>query len=594
MFFIKKLELTTIDDVKSYVYFTPGLNIIYGESNTGKSLVLDCIDYLLGAKEHRFDNKLKIQSVTLLLDVRGKEVSLSRKIDSNEIEVVSKISEIKSDVYKLYGKKCINSVWLKLMGIKDDTKILMTLGGRKQRFTVRTICHTFLIDETRIQGTSSILASGSGTNKNVATSTLTALLYMATGKNYITDELSDDNKTKKIKYAAVKEFVERSLEDLEKTKERELCEQDGETPEILQKKIDKILEDLGATEERNSKLLSKSQKLAKEITKIDSKITEYIVLKDRNSNLLTQYESDIRRLTFIAEGDIYNESIPVLDVCPFCDGQLSQNQSESCINAAFAEVQKIETQIKDVKSVQVSIEKQIEELYIERTAVVREREKIEMVILRKLKPQIKILKTNLQDYAIALSKHKAVELINTLSSVLNKELKDIDVEASRDIVFDLRAKIEEVFVNKLEEELKALLTECNYPKFANVTFDLNDYDVVVDQHKKSTQGQGFRALLNTALAISIKNVLDKYHNYQYPVMVIDSPVLSLKENEDAERIGDTMKIGLFKYFVKYQNGPQMIVIENEIPKIDYEDTNLIKFTKNKENGRYGLIEGYTE
>lgn len=198
MFFIKKLELTTIDDVKSYVYFTPGLNIIYGESNTGKSLVLDCIDYLLGAKEHRFDNKLKIQSVTLLLDVRGKEVSLSRKIDSNEIEVVSKISEIKSDVYKLYGKKCINSVWLKLMGIKDDTKILMTLGGRKQRFTVRTICHTFLIDETRIQGTSSILASGSGTNKNVATSTLTALLYMATGKNYITDELSDDNKTKKL------------------------------------------------------------------------------------------------------------------------------------------------------------------------------------------------------------------------------------------------------------------------------------------------------------------------------------------------------------------------------------------------------------
>lgn len=57
---------------------------------------------------------------------------------------------------------------------------------------------------------------------------------------------------------------------------------------------------------------------------------------------------------------------------------------------------------------------------------------------------------------------------------------------------------------------------------------------------------------------------------------------------------ESMKIGLFKYFVKYQNGPQMIVIENEIPKIDYEDTNLIKFTKNKENGRYGLIEGYTE
>lgn len=38
MFFIKKLELTTIDDVKSYVYFTPGLNIIYLKLPTSKKL----------------------------------------------------------------------------------------------------------------------------------------------------------------------------------------------------------------------------------------------------------------------------------------------------------------------------------------------------------------------------------------------------------------------------------------------------------------------------------------------------------------------------------------------------------------------------
>jgi len=38
----------------------------------------------------------------------------------------------------------------------------------------------------------------------------------------------------------------------------------------------------------------------------------------------------------------------------------------------------------------------------------------------------------------------------------------------------------------------------------------------------------------------------------------------------------------------------MIIIENEIPELDYGKANLIHFTKDTEVGRYGLLHGVTE
>lgn len=71
MFYIKRLTLVTGNGVQSYLDLEPGLNIIYGESNTGKSLIVDCIDYMFGATEHRFDQKLDIKELRIDIDVDG-------------------------------------------------------------------------------------------------------------------------------------------------------------------------------------------------------------------------------------------------------------------------------------------------------------------------------------------------------------------------------------------------------------------------------------------------------------------------------------------------------------------------------------------
>lgn len=49
-FFIKSLIISGKNKRTSTLNFDEGLNIIYGPSNTGKTYVLKCIDFVFGSK----------------------------------------------------------------------------------------------------------------------------------------------------------------------------------------------------------------------------------------------------------------------------------------------------------------------------------------------------------------------------------------------------------------------------------------------------------------------------------------------------------------------------------------------------------------
>lgn len=80
--------------------------------------------------------------------------------------------------------------------------------------------------------------------------------------------------------------------------------------------------------------------------------------------------------------------------------------------------------------------------------------------------------------------------------------------------------------------------------------------------------------------------------YKPSVFVIDTPLLGLDERNKVES-QDSMKENLFRYFIDNQNEGQLIIIENTInlPTLDYSSfgVNEIKFTEDKNNGRYGYL-----
>ena len=87
--------------------------------------------------------------------------------------------------------------------------------------------------------------------------------------------------------------------------------------------------------------------------------------------------------------------------------------------------------------------------------------------------------------------------------------------------------------------------------------------------------------------------MEEKAKYSPNFLVLDSPILSLKEKQ-SKKPSETMRNTLFENIISKQNGIQTIVIENEIPDIDYRGVNIIHFTKEKDYGRYGFLMDVTD
>lgn len=66
-FYIERLIVTGNGKEPSILEFKEGLNIVCGPSDTGKSYVLECIDYLFGSDKIRFDRNTGYDWVKLII-----------------------------------------------------------------------------------------------------------------------------------------------------------------------------------------------------------------------------------------------------------------------------------------------------------------------------------------------------------------------------------------------------------------------------------------------------------------------------------------------------------------------------------------------
>ena len=612
MYYIKRFIIASKTEsgerIGSILDLAPGLNIVYGPSNTGKTLILDCVDFMLGGEARRlYKPALRIYAVTMILDVDGAEVSLYRELDEkkNDIIVISKAPGIEGGTYtvgaKTKDKDTISSLWLKLMGIDKDVKIIRQIeDSMEQALTVRTFYHFFVINENRISGENSILKAGSQTyTKNIPVPTITSLIYLAKELNYISPNEAPKTSSKiiTVKRTTAQSIVDGSVNAMRERETISIKSDDPRTVEEIQTEINEILEQISAAEDSLQKTTDRDQIVTNQLIEITSAIAESTILKNRYNALRTQYESDMRRLTFIAEADIHKGKIPKLDHCPFCNGELPKEKTQSCLDAAIAEADKIELRIKDLQYADEALSKEMDKLQSQREALVREQQQVQAAIRGELRPQVEALRDKLAIFTAALEKAKAKEMLKHFTEVLNEQLLRIKNEDEFSNDFDVREKIREVLQEPLERLLTEILEKCNYDNYVGSRFDEDMCDVVVNGSEKLSQGQGFRAFLNSVMALAVQEMLNEFNMHMPHLLVMDSPILSLKEREEdkgTEITSDSMRGGLFQYMIEHEKNRQTIILENEIPTLDYSTANIIHFTRKIGDGRFGLIEGYRD
>ena len=208
-FFIKSLIISGENKRTSTLDFDEGLNIIYGPSNTGKTYVLKCIDFVFGCK-----NKEPIPSssgytlIKLLIQTDNGQVSIEREIGNNKISVVSENPLIQSKTYK---KQDLGVALLGLIGIQGSPTIIKNSRYETVNLTWRSFMHSFVIDEEEVIQQQPILISKESTAKTVS---LSALLYLISAPDASKINPIEDKKIQEARKRAVEKYIAEEIDKL--------------------------------------------------------------------------------------------------------------------------------------------------------------------------------------------------------------------------------------------------------------------------------------------------------------------------------------------------------------------------------------------
>jgi hypothetical protein len=591
-FYIKKISLSGNNVKTSSLELNDGLNIICGPSNTGKSYIAECLDYMFGcdAKDFRIGKDTGYDSVCMQIVTGNGDVTLERKFEDNQIYIKSTNPDIKSGKYSTgKAKQNINNMWLQLMGIDDAPDIIKKETFERQALTLRSFLHTFFIEEDNVFQEESIMFQKIHTTR---TAILSILLYLMTADSLKGADPREDKKMKEVRKRAVMKYINDNLSSLA-ARRNELKEVQAPDVNDIQQKINSLLKEITETEGQISIAVARSKDLSNEIYTLNELLAECNMLYNRYKILRSQYTSDIKRLTFIVEGELHKGKIPENLHCPFCDGVLPKEEETSCVEAAKAELQKLISQLRDLDDAENDILSERQNLQEKSTRLIDEHSEIETLINSELKPWVATLRKTLNEYRYSIEIHNETSIIQRFENSMVADLVDIETEEESEIKYKPREYFNSEIKKKINKILTNILESCNFENFSSAYFSLDSFDVVINGKAKQKYGKGYRAFLNTVVALTFMEYLSQYGAFSPGMLIIDSPILSLKEKGN-EKASDSMKASLFKYMLDKQKNGQTIIIENEIPDLDYSKANLIRFTKDITEGRYGLLYGIEE
>ena len=600
-FTIRKLTVSGGGHQDSIIEFTDGLNIIIGPSNTGKSLIMDCIDYVFGftPKINRpskiVDNSNGYTHVELELKTDKESVSLKREIGTTKVSVISHHSEIESGSYSSdrNAKKNINDIFLKLIGINDVHKVLSSQKGSTQSLTWRSILHLFFMKQNDIDRESSALLSP---NAMGSTSSAAALLYLLTGKDASDFQKPEDPTISVAKRNAIIMYIRDKRDQLSQKREELEKLLSEHNISDAQSMIDKISLEIQTLQSELNNATQKSKKIMLEIYQQNSKLSECNTVLYNFHSLSKQYQSDVKRLGFIVDGQIASSGHRLVSHCPFCDAELKADPREDYVTAAATELTKLGKHISELSDAKASAERK-KKLIEDRIASLEEEKNVlDSYITNELQPKISTFKSELDKNLQIIRWQDELERIHQEEVQYSADLfKKETEEDPKEVKYNILTSYEYDLVNGFEKELISALKSSNFGGASSARLNMKSFDIEIDGHSKPTcMGGGYSAVLNALTVYAMTNYIYQKNGYAPGFLALDSALSQLSEAEHI-KTEDSIKYGFMHFLISNALDRQVIVIEHKdkipfIPKTDItKGIHVTEFTKNKHSGRYGFL-----
>ena len=377
------------------------------------------------------------------------------------------------------------------------------------------------------------------------TAFLSSLIFMITGDEIEIPEGIRDPKTKKAKDEATKGQLTKQLQESSK-KIKEIHSQlidkkYGDVEDQLQVIVDKI----DKLNEQIYERINNIHSIQQDITKISQQIEEMTVYIARFKNLHSEYIGDIKRLSFIVNGEQQLKHIQGKRKCPFCNQTINSNENHNHTKAAQAELSRIMEQLesleqstKDVKNKKHSLEQ-------------KQRDKEERLshlsqkLQKEMKPELKSLREQQERYQNYLLLKNQEKIYKDLISEWSDEINQIDNEKEKHPEYHPLEHFPEHFTAEIAHIVHSILKKCDYSDLENVRFDLKNFEIEINGIQKSdNHGKGYRAFLNTVVNLAFREYMFENAVYSSWLDIIDTPFLGLDEVGNS-RLPDHLKtVGL--------------------------------------------------
>lgn len=605
-FVIRRLALTGLAKEPALVTFTHGLNVIAGPSDTGKSFIVQCLDYALGSGDppKLIPEAEGYDSVVLEIEANSdaRVYTLVRSLRGGEVRCTTDGQADRLLAAKHEGGRddTVSQFLLDLSGL-GTKKLRTNEQGKTRPLSFRDIAPLVIIDEeTVIKGTSPVL-SGQFTLKTIESGVFRLLLTGTDDSSIIAKE---DPKIAKGRQVGRIELLEGLLADTRK-RSAEL----GDVADLsfarerlvrIEISIQSALEERNAAQSTVFPLQAKRNSAWTALRAVDSRLAVVSELQTRFDLLDKQYHSDLRRLETIAEAGVRLGQLRE-ERCPVC-GALSEYHDHShggarttpsdVSQACLAEAAKTLKLVQDLKTTRDATAAEVALLTEMRDKHQAEFNAVSVELRAVLEQQVDVAAKNLDDLrARAESCRRSIELLERVQE-LEELLSEANKPKKKGKSKVASAAVSTAQADPFSKEVEILLREWHFPSLDRVSFSENDQDVVISGRARNSHGKGVRAIIRAAFNLALLRLCVEEERPFPNFVVIDSPLIVYEEPDPGElSFPQDVKRHFWESVQASFVDAQVIILENrrQLPSDGIlAEANVVLFTGN-EQGRRGFI-----
>jgi AAA domain-containing protein len=606
---IRKLVFLGPDKEVATLSFKKGLNVVCGASDTGKSFLIEAIDFMLGGSKDLRDipERVGYDRVRLAIKTSSKEsFTFERSSESGGFKLFDGILEdqlqvdggVKIKPKHGHGATDNISGWLlNNVGLLGK-RIRKNAQGETRSLSFRDLARLVVVDEREIIKNTSPFLTSQFTTKTVEYSTLKLLLTGADDSAIVPAE-KDERKI--VGTAAKIELLDQMISDLNDEIENKNidAEELEEQMEKLLTSIERKRTEMSSFQSNLNESIIIRRDLLSDKENIKNRISEINQMLERFKLLKEHYLIDVDRLIGVEETGslfVHYEKVP----CPLC-GSLTDNvhneeacegNVESVVIAAKKEIEKILSLMADLANTISELGNEKEALLPELNIVEKKYKDVDEEIRVAVSPDFQ--NSQLEYSALMEKKNQVVLGLDTFSRFksLEQKRKELDATEENDIEEMQPTKLSKATLSKFSKMVETILIAWDFPDASNVYFDEIEKDFVISGKPRGSRGKGLRAITHAAVTLGLMEYC-RENSLPHPgFIVMDSPLLASykPEGDDDSLRGSNLKDKFYAYLIEKHSESQVIIIENEHPPELYEKLiNLHVFTKNPHENRFGFF-----